>query len=145
MSIPINAGAKTPTLGTPPAQAAAPADAAALKAAATRAAAVAPVSNVRPAPKVEHVQLHHPERVDLGFRPEELRKNIQEAVNRLNEQMQSKGRDLSFSIDEKIDRSIITVRNLRTGELVRQIPTEDMVKLAHSIEDMKGLLFNAVQ
>lgn len=140
MSIPINAGVKTPAPATTPAQAAVPPDAAALKA-----AAVAPVSKVRPAPKVEHVQLHHPEKVDLGFRPEELRKNIQEAVNRLNEQMQSKGRDLSFSIDEKIDRSIITVRNLKTGELVRQIPTEDMVRLAHSIEDMKGLLFNAIQ
>lgn len=140
MSIPINAGVKTPAPATTPAQAAVPPDAAALKA-----AAVAPVSKVRPAPKVEHVQLHNPEKVDLGFRPEELRKNIQEAVNRLNEQMQSKGRDLSFSIDEKIDRSIITVRNLKTGELVRQIPTEDMVRLAHSIEDMKGLLFNAIQ
>lgn len=145
MSIPINAAVKTPTPATTPAQAAAPADAAAAKADAAKVAAIAAASKVRPAPKVEHVQLHHPEKVDLGFRPEELRKNIQEAVNRLNEQMQSKGRDLSFSIDEKIDRSVITVRNLKTGELVRQIPTEDMVKLAHSIEDMKGLLFNAVQ
>lgn len=140
MSIQINAGANTPTQGMTPAQATAPGDAAAPKA-----ATVTPASKVRPAPKVEHVQLHHPEKVDLGFRPEELRKNMQEAVDRLNEQMQSKGRDLSFSIDEKIDRSIITVRNLKTGELVRQIPTEDMVRLAHSIEDMKGLLFNQVQ
>ncbi len=145
MSMQINAGAKTPTPATALAPAAAPADAAAAKAVAAKVAAVAAASKVRSAPKVEHVRLHHPEKVDLGFRPEELRKNIQEAVDRLNEQMQSRGRDLSFSIDEKIDRSIITVRNLKTGELVRQIPTEDMVRLAHSIEDMKGLLFNAVQ
>ncbi len=140
MSIQINTGGNAQAPGTTPSQNAAPAEAAASKA-----AAVGPVSHARPAPKVEHVQLHQPERVDLGFRAEELRKNMQEAVARLNEQMQSKGRDLSFSIDERIDRSIITVRNLKTGELVRQIPTEDMVRLAHSIEDMKGLLFNEVQ
>jgi flagellar protein FlaG len=56
--------------------------------------------------------------------------------------MQSKGRDLSFSLDERIDRTIITVKNLQTGEVVRQIPTEEVVRMAHSIEDMKGVLFN---
>ncbi len=106
------------------------------------AAAANPATNIRPTPKVEHVRLHHPETVDLGFRAEELRKNLQEAVTRLNDQMQSKGRDLSFSVDETIDRTIITVKNLQTGEVVRQIPTEEVVRLAHSIEDMKGLLFN---
>jgi len=63
-------------------------------------------------------------------------------VSRLNEQLQSKGRDLSFSLDERIDRTIITVKNLQTGEVVRQIPTEEVVRMAHSIEDMKGVLFN---
>ncbi len=140
MSIQINGGANAPAQATTPPQAPA-----AGNAATREVAAAAPVAETRPAPKVEHFQLHQPERVDLGFRAEDLRKNLQEAVSRLNEQMQSKGRDLSFSIDEKIDRSIVTVRNLKTGELVRQIPTEDMVRLAHSIEDMKGLLFNAIQ
>ncbi len=93
-------------------------------------------------PKLERVQLPETKRVDLGFRTEEMRKNLQEAVSRLNEQLQSKGRDLSFSLDERIDRSIITVKNLQTGEVVRQIPTEEVVRMAHSIEDMKGVLFN---
>jgi len=140
MSIQINGGANAPAQATTPPQASA-----AGNAAAREIATAAPVTEARAAPKVAHFQLHHPEKVDLGFSSEELRKNLQEAVSRLNEQMQSKGRDLSFSIDERIDRAIVTVRSLKTGELVRQIPTEDMVRLAHSIEDMKGLLFNAVQ
>lgn len=95
-----------------------------------------------PAPRVDRVQLHHPEKVDLGFRAEEMRQNLKVAVDRLNEQLQRNGRDLSFAMDERIDRTVITVKNLRTGEVVRQIPTEEVVRLAHSIEDMKGLLFN---
>ena len=123
----------------------APQAAVASAAPAAPAASAAPAvvkAEAAPAPKIERVQLHQPQRVDLGFRAEEMRKNLQEAVTRLNEQMQSKGRDLSFSMDERIDRTIITVKNLQTGEVVRQIPTEEVVRMAHSIEDMKGVLFN---
>lgn len=88
------------------------------------------------------VQLQAPEKVDLGFSAQEMRHNIQEAIDRLNQQLKDNGRDLSFQIDERIDRPIITVRNLQTGEVVRQIPTEEVVQMAHSIEDIKGLLFN---
>ncbi|MEY4653005.1 MAG: hypothetical protein RI884_1586 [Pseudomonadota bacterium] len=117
----------------------APAAAEASAAAARSAPAGAPTA---PPPHLERVQLHPTEKVDLGFRADEMRENLKQAVGRLNEQMQRNGRDLSFSLDEKIDRPIITVKNLQTGEVVRQIPTEEVVRLAHSIEDMKGLLFN---
>lgn len=91
---------------------------------------------------IEKPQLHQAQKVDLGFRADEMRKNLQEAVSRLNDQMKSKGRDLNFSMDERINRTVITVKNMQTGEVVRQIPTEQVVQMAHSIEDMKGLLFN---
>lgn len=133
MSIQVNSRAAAPPQAAVP-----PADP---KAAAAPAVAKAEPT---PAPKIERVELHQPQRVDLGFRAEEMRKNLQEAVSRLNEQLQSKGRDLSFSLDERIDRTIITVKNLQTGEVVRQIPTEEVVRMAHSIEDMKGVLFNEV-
>jgi flagellar protein FlaG len=63
-----------------------------------------------------------------------------EAIATLNEQMERNGRGLKFSIDEDINRHIITVSNTQTGEVVRQIPTEVIVRLAHSIEEIKGLL-----
>jgi len=83
-----------------------------------------------------------PEKVDLGYDAKQERAKLQQAVDQLNSQMKDKNRDLSFNLDERINRTIITVKKLDTGELVRQIPSEDFVKLAHSLEDMKGLLFN---
>jgi len=83
-----------------------------------------------------------PQKVDLGYDPKQERAKLQQAVDQLNSQMKDKNRDLSFNLDERINRTIITVKKLDTGELVRQIPSEDFVKLAHSLEDMKGLLFN---
>jgi flagellar protein FlaG len=91
---------------------------------------------------VAKVKLQAPEKVDLGFDPEEMRENIQLAIDRLNQQLKANGRDLSFQMDEELNRPIIIVRNIETGEVVRQIPTEEVVRMAHSIEEGKGLLFN---
>lgn len=91
---------------------------------------------------VAKVKLQAPEKVDLGFNPKEMRENIQEAIDRLNQQLKANGRDLSFQMDEEINRPIIIVRNIETGEVVRQIPSEEIIRMAHSIEEGKGLLFN---
>jgi flagellar protein FlaG len=71
------------------------------------------------------------------------RQNLQEAVKALNEQMTASKTGLGFSVDKSLDRPVVTVRNTETGEVVRQIPTDVVVRLAHSIDDMKGLLLNA--
>lgn len=73
---------------------------------------------------------------------EQMRKEIQEAVERLNEQMRKEGRNLAFSVDKKVDQTVITVKNSHTGEVVRQIPDEALLHVAHSIEDMKGLIYD---
>jgi len=89
-------------------------------------------------------ELRAPKPADLGFDPEEMRRNLTEAIDNLNEQMRSNGRDLNFRVDERVERTVITVKQAQTGEVVRQIPAEEILKLAHSIEDIKGLLFNEV-
>jgi flagellar protein FlaG len=91
---------------------------------------------------IPKVELRAPEKVDLGYNSEEMRKNIQQAIENLNQQLKENGRGLSFQMDETINRPIITVRNIQTGEVVRQIPNEEVVRMAHSIEEGKGLLFN---
>ena len=78
------------------------------------------------------------------FDPAVLRKEIEEAVERLNEQMRREGRALAFSVDQKSSQTVITVKNSQTGEVVRQIPDETLLKVAHSIEDMKGMLYDEV-
>lgn len=100
--------------------------------------------NLEPAKAVAitKVELQAPEKVDLGYNAEDLRKSIKQAIENLNQQLKDNGRDLSFQMDETINRPIITVRNLQTGEVVRQIPNEEVVRMAHSIEEGKGLLFN---
>ncbi len=74
--------------------------------------------------------------------PIQMRAELREAVERLNEQMRKQGRSLAFSMDEQINTTIIQVKDANTGEVVRQIPNEAAVRSARSIEDLKGLLLN---
>jgi flagellar protein FlaG len=71
--------------------------------------------------------------------PHEARRNLQETSEKLNQQMAKNGRDLSFSVDDVANKVVLTVKN-REGEVVRQIPNEVVLRVAHNLEDMKGLM-----
>ena len=97
------------------------------------AAALPAVTPVEKAPAVK---------VESLFDPDEMRANLEAAIGKLNEQVERNGRGLNFVIDEKLNRPIITVRSTATGEVVRTIPNEVVIKVAHNIEDIKGLLMD---
>jgi flagellar protein FlaG len=90
----------------------------------------------------EAAQIKAPEKAKLNIDTEAMQRNLQEAIDRLNDQMQKNGRDLRFSMDKELDRPIITVKSSQTGEVVRQIPNEVVIKIAHNIENVKGMLHN---
>jgi uncharacterized FlaG/YvyC family protein len=46
-------------------------------------------------------------------------------------------------MDEILNSPVVTVVSESTGEVVRQIPNEVVVRVAHNIERMKGLFFNS--
>ena len=83
-----------------------------------------------------------PKPVAIQFNPAEARQNLKEAVSLLNQQMSATNRGLGFRMDEVLDTPVVTVRSDQTGEVIRQIPTEVVVRVAHNIEKMKGLFFN---
>lgn len=70
------------------------------------------------------------------------RRQLEQAVQELKRTADTAGRALGFRIDPAVSGSIVTVSNLETGQVIRQIPDEVVVRVAHSIEKMKGLLFD---
>ena len=107
----------------------------------------APVSSARdtaaPATAdVQHPVVMPPPKAEIHIDTEKMRANLEEAIGRINEMMKDGGRGLNFSIDHALGRPIVLVRNLESGEVIRQIPNEVVVKVAHSIEDLKGMLHN---
>jgi flagellar protein FlaG len=107
----------------------------------TPASSQAPGSSAIQIPETPKVLAPKP--VAIKFDASEVRQNLQEAVSMLNQQMASSNRGLGFRIDEAVGGPVVTVRSAETGEVVRQIPNEVVVRVAHNIEKVKGLLLNA--
>ena len=97
-----------------------------------------PLAQVTETPKVQA-----PKPVAIHFDPAEIRQDLQEAVSMLNQQVNANNRGLGFHVDESVGGPVVTVRSSETGEVVRQIPNEVIVKIAHTIDHVKGLLFSA--
>ena len=71
---------------------------------------------------------------------ERLQQNFEASVNQLNNMLKGSGRNLSINMDHALNTPIVTVRNSESGEVIRQIPNETVVQIAHSIEAFKGWL-----
>ena len=80
--------------------------------------------------------------VEIKVDMEAVKANLKDSIQKLNESMRDGGRNLNFHIDDKVGGPVVLVKNADTGEVVRQIPNEVVVRIAHSIEDFKGLLHN---
>ncbi len=89
-----------------------------------------------------HPVVTTPKKAEIRIDTEAQRANLEEAIRRINEMMHDGGRGLNFSIDSAVGGPVVQVRNLQSGEVIRQIPNEVVVKVAHSIEDLKGMLHN---
>jgi len=61
--------------------------------------------------------------------------DIDQAIADLQAFVEGLGRSLSFARDESIDRSVITVRDTQTNQVVRQIPSEEVVAIARQIRE----------
>ncbi len=67
---------------------------------------------------------------------------LEEAARRLQQAVESTPTRLKFSVDEVGSRFVISVTDDETGEVISQVPGEAILRIAHSIEMMKGVLFD---
>ena len=81
-----------------------------------------------------------PSEVSKAAQP--LNKTIEEAAQDLQKYMQSSGRNLSFSVDQNTGYQIVRVMNADTGELIRQMPSPEFLKLAESMPQTNSGLVN---
>ncbi len=66
--------------------------------------------------------------------------DINQAIIEIKDQVAATGRNINFSFDEELDIVIIKVVNKDTEEVVRQLPSEEVVELARYLQESKGLL-----
>jgi flagellar protein FlaG len=64
----------------------------------------------------------------------------EQAVAKLNEILKDRERDLEFSIDEDTGRTILKVIHAESGEVIRQIPPEELLNIARVFIEGTGSL-----
>jgi len=70
-------------------------------------------------------------RLEADASPEQA----QLAVQKLNEFIQKLQRDIHFDLDQQTGKTVITVRDRQTQEVIRQIPPEYVIKMAKMLQD----------
>ena len=74
---------------------------------------------------------------------EESSKELQEVAESLNEYMDDFQTQLGFFINEDLDNEVIVeIKNRKTDELVKQIPSEEIVAIREKMAELTGLLFD---
>jgi len=73
---------------------------------------------------------------------EMIRERLKEISESLNSEMKMRSRDLQFSVDELTNRFLVTVLDKDSGKIVKQIPSDAILKVAHNLEALKGILFD---
>lgn len=73
---------------------------------------------------------------------QESRAAIAKAAQEIESFMQSMGRNLNISVDGNTGYHVVTVTNPATGEVIRQMPSPELLKIAQSLPKYSGLMLN---
>jgi flagellar protein FlaG len=66
---------------------------------------------------------------------------VRQAMESLKQLVENKApNSLQFSIDDTTGKTIIKITDATTGEMIRQIPSEELLAIARSLDKMQGML-----
>lgn len=75
--------------------------------------------------------------------------DLGQAVEDINQFVNSQGRTLNFSVDEESGKPVVKVIDFETKEVIRQIPSEEVLTMAKAIKKLQedlgsatGLMFD---
>lgn len=72
--------------------------------------------------------------------PAEQQRQLEAAVKAVQEFTQPMAGSLEFSLDDESGKTIVKVVDTSTDEVIRQIPSEEMLEIARALDRLQGLL-----
>lgn len=78
---------------------------------------------------------------NAALQPKE--RDLQEAIALLNVNVKAWSTHLKFEIDDEAGRVVVQVVDAQTGEVVRQIPSEEAIEMSRSLGKLQDLAFRA--
>jgi flagellar protein FlaG len=93
-------------------------------------------------PKPVNVQVTPPKTVDMSAQIAAHQEALQKALDELNQQASQSKMSVGFSLDKASGMQYVQVTNAQSGDVVMQFPSNKMLEIAASIEQLKGMLYN---
>lgn len=87
-------------------------------------------------PKTETASADDAKAVDAKPSPDKVR----DAVDKVNEFVNLSQTGLEFSVDDDTDTMVVKVLDTETHKVIRQIPSEEVLKIAQALDKLQGLL-----
>jgi flagellar protein FlaG len=81
-----------------------------------------------------------PKQVEAIASGQITRDTVAKAAEQIQSFVKTMGRDLSFSIDDTTGYHVVKVVNPATGEVIRQLPSPELLKIAQSMSELKNAL-----
>ncbi|AYC32517.1 flagellar biosynthesis protein FlaG [Pseudomonas cavernae] len=75
--------------------------------------------------------------------PKQDAQPVESALSSIQDFVQNIQRNLNFTLDDSTGRVVVKVTDTASGEVIRQIPSEEVLKLAESLSEARSLLFQA--
>ena len=99
----------------------------------------------RVAPSIAPEKLKSDADITKAATVNELNRNhadFKKAVVEINKALEKIPTTLAFQVDETSNRFIVNVADISTGELIRQIPGDAVLRIARQLESLKGIIFD---
>ena len=68
---------------------------------------------------------------------------LKTAVSDIQDFVQSVRRDINFQLDDSSGRVVVNVTEASSGDVIRQIPSEEALRLSENLSEIRSLLFEA--
>ena len=99
------------------------------------------VAERAPAPPAQHPVPSNPAPAPAPDLTEEVMRAV---AKQIESYLKANGRDLQFSVDQETGRTVVTVRDSSTGEVIRQIPDVEALRIAQSLGPHPGTLLDVL-
>ena len=80
--------------------------------------------------------------VDIEKYAQQSRAVMERAAQQIQGYLVDSGRELAVTVDESTGYYVARVTNPQTGEVVRTLPSEETLRIARNIDQMRGMLVN---
>ena len=72
----------------------------------------------------------------------EIKKKLQETTEQLNKEMDTLNTTIRFGFNDKISEMYVSVIDTKDNRVIRQIPSEEAMRLAAKMRELVGMLFD---